>query len=231
MKKFIGKVNGKEFNDIKEFNDAVANVLKSDEPVSISSHYVECSDNALENRGCGCEREISECEECKEKVQPEEKSENLKSNIVDFDEFVIKDKSHRKNIFGDYAIPFDAKKKLMNASNKDEILKAISLNIKSNESVQRVSTKRSNEIDEEINKLIEEKNKLIEEQRKLDDEYHDAEHQKRYYETLKEYVNSKNEDEVLVEKRYVKDSDDLQTIFDDLTSEFSKYLKNLGFWM
>ena len=51
MKKFVGLVNGKSFDNEKDFNDAADKAIKeNDGTLSISSYYTYTSDNVEENK-------------------------------------------------------------------------------------------------------------------------------------------------------------------------------------
>ena len=74
MKKFIGNVNGKEYNDVKSFNEAVAALLESNEDTMlISSYYTNDNSNELGNT-----------EDRKEIASDVDLNVNLEDVILDF---------------------------------------------------------------------------------------------------------------------------------------------------
>lgn len=101
MKKFIGNVNGKSFDNLKDFNEAAAEAIKAnDDNLSISSYYSYVDD---ENK------EVPVIEDDKKLSKEDYVIINQKPSVL-FGGKVL-----------DYKISDDLKKRLVEASNKKEI--------------------------------------------------------------------------------------------------------------
>ena len=98
MKKFIGNVNGVEYTNREDFNEAVKKAMeKQDEPLSITSY---------------------------EKIVSDEEQEVKTKNILNNDDFEIElesDKVVSSNGDVEYNIPDGLEEKLKNCDNKEEV--------------------------------------------------------------------------------------------------------------
>lgn len=106
MKKFVGIVNGKTFNNEKEFNDAADLAIKSnDGHLLISSYYSEDTKEEMEFN----------------KIKSSSKNET--KTLVDKTEYILTDQ--KPDAYSGYTISPELKTKLNAAENKDEIKKNI----------------------------------------------------------------------------------------------------------
>lgn len=106
MKKFVGIVNGKTFNNEKEFNDAADLAIKSNDGyLSISSYYSEDTKEETESN----------------KIKSPSKNET--KTLVDKTEYIITDQ--KPDSYSGYTVSPELKTKLNAAENKDEIKKNI----------------------------------------------------------------------------------------------------------
>lgn len=106
MKKFVGIVNGKTFNNEKEFNDAADLAIKSnDGHLLISSYYSEDTKEETEFN----------------KIKSSSKNET--KTLVDKTEYILTDQ--KPDAYSGYTISPELKTKLNAAENKDEIKKNI----------------------------------------------------------------------------------------------------------
>ena len=106
MKKFVGIVNGKTFNNEKEFNDAADLAIKSnDGHLLISSYYSEDTKEETEFN----------------KIKSSSKNET--KTLVDNTEYILTDQ--KPDAYSGYTVSPELKTKLNAAENKDEIKKNI----------------------------------------------------------------------------------------------------------
>lgn len=106
MKKFVGIVNGKTFNNEKEFNDAADLAIKSnDGHLLISSYYSEDTKEETEFN----------------KIKSSSKNET--KTLVDKTEYILTDQ--KPDAYSGYTVSPELKTKLNAAENKDEIKKNI----------------------------------------------------------------------------------------------------------
>ena len=133
MKKFVGYVNGKTFNDEKSFNDAAKEAIKSnDGNLAISSYYSESYNNE---------------DEPKKELPKEEKD----PNYVPKDEYLFTDQTPAHSLCCDYTI--DLKNKIRQASNKEEISKVVNDNLYDLKKKIATSTQESESLEKEIENL------------------------------------------------------------------------------
>lgn len=107
MKKFVGTVNGKSFDNEKDFNEAAQKVIASgEENLSISSYYKYVSD------------EVEKSEPLKESEQVKELDYALKH-----EDFMVDENHPQILIDGNYEYPISnkLKEKLEKATNKEDI--------------------------------------------------------------------------------------------------------------
>lgn len=107
MKKFVGTVNGKSFDNEKDFNEAAQKAIASgEENLSISSYYKYVSD------------EVEKSEPLKESEQVKELDYSLKH-----EDFMVDENHPQIKIDGDYEYPISKKlkEKLEKATNKEDI--------------------------------------------------------------------------------------------------------------
>lgn len=106
MKKFVGIVNGKTFNNEKEFNDAADLAIKSNDGyLLISSYYSEDTKEETEFN----------------KIKSSSKNET--KTLVDKTEYILTDQ--KPDVYSGYTVSPELKTKLNAAENKDEIKKNI----------------------------------------------------------------------------------------------------------
>ena len=106
MKKFVGIVNGKTFNNEKEFNDAADLAIKSNDGyLLISSYYSEDTKEETEFN----------------KIKSSSKNET--KTLVDKTEYILTDQ--KPDAYSGYTVSPELKTKLNAAENKDEIKKNI----------------------------------------------------------------------------------------------------------
>lgn len=106
MKKFVGIVNGKTFNNEKEFNDAADLAIKSNDGyLLISSYYSEDTKEETEFN----------------KIKSSSKNET--KTLVDNTEYILTDQ--KPDAYSGYTVSPELKTKLNTAENKDEIKKNI----------------------------------------------------------------------------------------------------------
>lgn len=106
MKKFVGNVNGKTFDNETDFNAAAKEAIKSnDGHLSISSYYSydDKNSNKIEDKG-------------------EQKLKTKKTNLNKEDYILVDQKPDSIN---GYEVSSDLYEKLINADNKDEIRKTV----------------------------------------------------------------------------------------------------------
>lgn len=106
MKKFVGNVNGKTFDNETDFNAAVKEAIKSnDGHLSISSYYSydDKNSNKIEDKG-------------------EQKLKTKKTSLNKEDYILVDQKPDSIN---GYEVSSDLYEKLINADNKDEIRKTV----------------------------------------------------------------------------------------------------------
>lgn len=199
MKKFVGLVNGKSFDNIEDWNKAALDAIEKDsDNLSISSYYSYVDDK-----------------EESEKIEDKKESNEVSSSEYILDEKVTPQSV--KNDFVEYALDDKLQKRLENASNKEDIRKTVST------FVDRLSEKIDAGSDEikVLEKDIDSLQKKLYE--KIDDvKYNQG--RKRYYNTILDIIGEPEKKE-----EYVKPDVSVKKVlgFDDDTSLLG-ILRQLG---
>lgn len=217
MKKFIGMINGKEFNNVDDFNSAVKDLLESGESnVIITSYYKECNDV--------CEGESVE--------------ENNDKKPLNVDKILLGVNSIRSND-GSYVVASNMNDLIKNASNKGEIERNVENKIESyNDSIKKCESR--------ISKYYSDITTLEDKIKFNEIEKTDSEHKLNYYKKILDILNCEKVDEDNHKKDTNEDVDkknDEQKVFTnvncnekaydiivDVLNGFDKYLKDIGFW-
>lgn len=167
MKKFVGLVNGKSFDNEKDFNDAADKAIKeNDGTLSISSYYTYTSDNV---------------EECKDD-----------DKFVSTNEYYIgtrkPDKVDKDSI--EYIVPSELKNRIKTATNKDSIERNLNHHILKLDDQITVFEDKSLSLQKDIENL---QNKLYD----VLEELKDFKGRKKYYDEIINIINeSENEHKV-----------------------------------
>ena len=188
MKKFVGLVNGKSFDNEKDFNDAADKAIKeNDGSLSISSYYTYTSDN----------------------VEGDEFDDD---KFVSTNEYFLGDRkptkvekldSSRSGIFGytnvEYSVSPELEERLKVATNKNSIRENINYHIAKLSNTIKEYRKDIEEIEKSIDEL---QKKLYEQQESL----LDSEGRKKYYNHILDIIESQDSEKTK------QDSDDLKDI-------------------
>ncbi len=204
MKKFVGNVNGKSFDNEEDFNKAADEAIKSnDGNLSISSYYSYTSDD-------------------------KEDDQDADGKFVSTYEYFLGDKKP-DNVTSDsveYEVPESLVQKIKEASNKDSIRKNVEYHV--NNLVDSIH--KHNKVVDELQSDIEHLQKRLYE--KIDDQK-DLTGRRRYYNTILDILDEAEAEEPKEEskKEYVKPvtKKDLKDFFgvDENTSLYS-ILRQLG---
>lgn len=167
MKKFVGNVNGKTFDNEIEFNAAAKDAIRSnDGHLSISSYY--SYDDGKSSR---IEGEI--------KDNP---SLEKRKNILDKKDYVLVDQKPR-SVYG-YEVPSALYDKLINADNKDEIRKNV------DDLLSKIET-GSRDVEKTIKNLEIELDSMQDEMYEKIDFLKDLKKRKLYYNEIKNILDKK----------------------------------------
>ena len=217
MKKFIGNVNGKEYNDVQSFNEAVAALLESNEDTMlISSYYTNDNSNELGNT-----------EDTKEIASDVDLNVNLEDVILDF-----------KNPDVDKINDTDFINRLKSAKNSQEIYDGVSSQLE-------CEKKWISKYQEKIQYVNELQKIYIEKLEQLNTDLENTKKMVKYYnkvlETLPKQTeccckscdgecNSNSCTCNCKKKEFEKDNTSIGSLLDDLTIGFDKILKDLDFF-
>lgn len=203
MKKFVGNVNGKSFDNEEDFNKAADEAIKkNDGNLSISSYYSYTSDD----------NDVKKIEDKKD------------DKFVSTYEYFLGDKKP-DNVTSDsveYEVPESLVQRIKEASNKDSIRKNVEYHV--NNLVDSIH--KHNKVVDELQSDIEHLQKRLYE--KIDDQK-DLTGRRRYYNTILDILDEAEAEEP--KKEYVKPvtKKDLKDFFgvDENTSLYS-ILRQLG---
>ena len=205
MKKFVGSVNGKSFDNEEDFNKAADEAIKkNDGNLSISSYYSYTSDDEKSSDDVKDDKFVSTYEY----FLGDKKPDNVTSDSVE------------------YEVPESLTQKIKEASNKDSIRKNVEYHV--NNLVDSI-----HKYDKDVNKLESEIEGLQKRLYEKIDEQKDLKGRRRYYNTLLDILDEAEAEEPKKEpkKEYVKPvtKKDLKDFFgvDENTSLYS-ILKQLG---
>ena len=209
MKKFIGNVNGKSFDNEEDFNKAADEAIKkNDGNLSISSYYSYTSDDEKSNDDVKDDKFVSTYEY----FLGDKKPDNVTSDSVE------------------YEIPETLTQRIKEASNKDSIRKNVEYHV--NNLVDSI-----HKYDKDVNKLESEIEGLQKRLYEKIDEQKDLKGRRRYYNTILDILDEAEAEEPKEEvkeepkKEYVKPvtKKDLKDFFgvDENTSLYS-ILKQFG---
>lgn len=217
MKKFIGNVNGKEYNDVKSFNEAVAALLESNEDTMlISSYYTNDNSNELGNT-----------EDTKEIASDVDLNVNLEDVILDF-----------KNPDVDKINDTDFINRLKSAKNSQEIYDGVSSQLE-------CEKKWISKYQEKIQYVNELQKIYIEKLEQLNTDLENTQKMVKYYNKVLETIpkqteyccnscdgecNSNSCTCNCKKKESEKDNPSIGSLLDDLTIGFDKILKDLDFF-
>lgn len=217
MKKFIGNVNGKEYNDVKSFNEAVAALLESNEDTMlISSYYTNDNSNELGNT-----------EDTKEIASDVDLNVNLEDVILDF-----------KNPDVDKINDTDFINRLKSAKNSQEIYDGVLSQLE-------CEKKWISKYQEKIQYVNELQKIYIEKLEQLNTDLENTQKMVKYYnkvlETLPKQTeccckscdgecNSNSCTCNCKKTESEKDNPSIGSLLDDLTIGFDKILKDLDFF-
>ena len=208
MKKFVGNVNGKSFDNEEDFNKAANEAIeKNDGNLSISSYYSYTSDD----------NDVKKIEDKKD------------DKFVSTYEYFLGDKKP-ENVSKDsveYEVPESLIQRIKDASNKDSIKKNVDYHV--NNLVDSIHThnKKISEIEKDIDSL---QNRLYE----LEDIKKDLCGRRRYYNTILDILDEPEQKQVEEPKeKYEKPETKTGSVksvlgFDENSSLFD-ILKQLGF--
>lgn len=226
MKKiFVGNVNGVEYTNRKDFNEAVKRAIKENsENLCITSY----------------EKNVDDCE-----IESKEEPKKIENNFLQEDEFVIDVDSDKLFNHGfQYNVSDELVEKLKNCSNKNEVRESIEKHIDEWKSV-RTSVdflinkyeKEINEVNETCNNTIRELNSKIDYQQQYQEEIRAI---LNYYNGLLGYLNCKKSTGVEREEKEVCEKPcnckkeetydflkELQSLFEN---DFPEYLRKKGFF-
>lgn len=217
MKKFIGNVNGKEYNDVKSFNEAVAALLESNEDTMlISSYYTNDNSNELGNT-----------EDTKEIASDVDLNVNLEDVILDF-----------KNPDVDKINDTDFINRLKSAKNSQEIYDGVLSQLENEK-------KWISKYQEKIQYVNELQKIYIEKLEQLNTDLENTQKMVKYYNKVLETIpkqteyccnscdgecNSNSCTCNCKKKESEKDNPSIGSLLDDLTIGFDKILKDLDFF-
>lgn len=208
MKKFVGNVNGKSFDNEEDFNKAADEAIKkNDGNLSISSYYSYTSD------------------------EKDDKDDEKDDKFVSTYEYFLGDKKP-DNVTSDsveYEVPESLIQRIKEASNKAGIRKNVEYHV--NNLVDSI-----HKYDKDVNKLESEIEGLQKRLYEKIDEQKDLKGRRRYYNTILDILDEFHEEEPEEHKEEVKkeevakpESENIRTIlgFDGNSSLFD-ILKQLG---
>ena len=209
MKKFVGSVNGKSFDNEEDFNKAADEAIKkNDGNLSISSYYSYTSDDEKSSDDVKDDKFVSTYEY----FLGDKKPDNVTSDSVE------------------YEVPESLTQKIKEASNKDSIRKNVEYHV--NNLVDSI-----HKYDKDVDKLESEIEGLQKRLYEKIDEQKDLKGRRRYYNTILDILDeaeteeSKEEVKEEPKKEYVKPvtKKDLKDFFgvDENTSLYS-ILKQFG---
>ena len=217
MKKFIGNVNGKEYNDVKSFNEAVAELLESNEDTMlISSYYTNDNSNELGNT-----------EDTKEIASDVDLNVNLEDVILDF-----------KNPDVDKINDTDFINRLKSAKNSQEIYDGVLSQLENEK-------KWISKYQEKIQYVNELQKIYIEKLEQLNTDLENTQKMVKYYNKVLETIpkqteyccnscdgecNSNSCTCNCKKKESEKDNPSIGSLLNDLTIGFDKILKDLDFF-
>ena len=185
MKKFVGLVNGKSFDNEKDFNDAADKAIKeNDGSLSISSYYTYTSDGVEENKD---DKFVSTSEYFLGDRKPT-KVEKLDSSRIGAIGYT--------NV--EYGVSPELKERLKVATNKNSIKENIDYHIAKLSNTIKEYRKDIEEIEKSIDEL---QKKLYEQQESL----LDKEGRRKYYNHILDIIESSESE------KSKKDSDSLKT--------------------
>ena len=201
MKKFVGLVNGKSFDNVEDWNKAALDAIEKDsDNLSISSYYSYVDDKEEE---------------------PKKIEDKNESNEVSSSEYILDEKvtpQSVKNDFVEYALDDKLQKRLENASNKEDIRETVST------FVDRLS-KKIDAGSDEINVLEKDIDSLQKKLYEKIDEVKYNQGRKRYYNTILDIIGEPEKKK----EEYVKPDVSAKRVlgFDDDTSLLG-ILRQLG---
>lgn len=176
MKKFVGNVNGKSFDNEEDFNKAADEAIKkNDGTLSISSYYSYTSDDE----------------------DPEKKDDD---KFVSTYEYFLGDRKP-DNVTSDsveYEVPEVLIQRIKEASNKDSIRKNVEYHV--NNLVDSI-----HKYDDDVNKLESEIEGIQKRLYEKLDEQKDLKGRRRYYNTILDIIDEFHEDETEEPKEEVKE--------------------------
>lgn len=199
MAKFVGIVNGKLFDNEKEFSNAVSDAIKAkDGLLSITSYYTSDSNDVktdVETKTEPTKIDKQPTATQTERVEKDEtKLDSQKQNDVPEKDYVITDGENK-----DYEITLNLYNKLITATNKDEIRKVVS---KVKDDID-AETKKTNDTIKDIKIKIDNLNDdLYTAEEKIDDLYD----RKRYYNHILDIIGSNPNQYSRPLKKYNTDS-------------------------
>ena len=201
MRKFVGLVNGKSFDNEKDFNDAANKAIKeNDGSLSISSYYTYTSDDVEENKD---DKFVSTNEDFLGDRKPT-KVEKLDSSRI--------------GTFGytnvEYSVSPELEERLKVAPNKNSIMENINYHIAKLSDTIKGYRKDIEEIEKSIDEL---QKKLYEQQESL----LDSEGRRKYYNHILDIIESSESE------KSKKDSDDLKDIKKTDNLEETKKIKKV----
>lgn len=206
MKKFVGYVNGKSFDNEKDFNDAANKAIEeNDGSLSISSYYSYTKDNQDEVK------QIEDTKNDKYVSTYEYFLGESKPDVIDGKHIV-------------YRIPEELAKRLEDASNKATIRENLNYHINKLDKAIDVKKTRSEDLQGEIEKR---QNELY----TLEEELKDLEARKNYYGTLFDVVDSEKEKSQDEDEQATKPvtKDRIKEVFGiDADMSLYSFLKQLG---
>ena len=217
MKKFVGLVNGKSFDNEKDFNDAADKAIKeNDGSLSISSYYTYTSDGVEENKD---DKYVSKNEYFLGDRKPT-KVEKLDSSRI--------------GTFGytnvEYGVSPELEERLKVATNKNSIKENINYHIERLSNTIKEYRKDIEEIEKSIDEL---QKKLYEQQGTL----LDKEGRRKYYNHVldiiesSEYEKSKKDSDSLKTENVEEKKNRIRKVLDvDPDTSLFTFLTQLGFF-
>lgn len=205
MKKFIGRVNGKEFDNREDFNEAVKKAMENPYEQLVVTSY--------------------------EKIVPDEEPEPVKKveerPIVDLDDITIF-RDDERDEKGEYKIPEDIKEKLKNCANRDEVVDSLKRDLNSWNKCKEDNDKKIETYKEDIDYANMKIKELTQDNENLDAGI-------RYYKTLLGYVGETETTNKVERKPYTRptlkfDIDLVRDSILDMVDSFGSYLRNKGFF-
>ena len=205
MKKFIGCVNGKNFDNREDFNEAVKKAMENPYEQLVVTSY--------------------------EKIVPDEELEPVKKvearPIVDLDDITIF-RDDERDEKGEYKIPEGIEEKLKNCANRDEVVYSLKRDLNCWNKCREGNDKNIESYKEDIDFANMKIKELTQDNETVDAGI-------RFYKTLLGYVGETETTNKVEKKPYTRptvkfDKDIVRDSILDMVDSFGSYLRKKGFF-